>query len=787
MNRSWFTTLMILAILITTRAYGDWKKVETLPPGYEDNYWLEIWALPSDDNYIWISGFNGKILRSTDRGKTWAGTTIKNVDQLESIHFTSKKIGYTSGNKNGYFFMYKSTDGGASWFDVSPDPLHETPFWGNYFYDDNYGILVGGYCGVQYFFLTRNGGRNWNVQTYKQANTKMSDVVIYSPTGKAYAVSSGYIWSSDNGGASWNIFTKTGGNDWQEDIHIYGNTILIPFSGGCDGGDDNNSGIRTSTDFGKTWKQFKTTAAMYGSFLIDSLRGWACGLRDNLWYTSDGGDTWELRNCGIEPENVNLDDMLFLDDSTGWVVGEGIYERHFYDTLAPEIYTPGPMDFCGDADVKIYLKDAGKYTHIRWSDGSSGDSISVNKTGNYWVTVWDVKCNVARSDSLSFTVYPPPDVSILNNGPVYLCDGESAVLEAYSDSKNFQWSTGDTTQTIEVSKSGTYDVTVLDSNGCTNTAEIDVIVRPLPEPKISQIGDTVICKDDTFYLLADDGYTSYQWYSINNDTNLLSTNRRLSISESGEYYVRVVDQYGCEGVSDISAINIVHDSNRVEALLDVDKGYLYFDTVGLHELKCLPARIKNVTDQPFTITDAYVYRNIFFSIPQSQFPLTILPGETVDMDICYSPGELGPDRDTVLIGDVCSPHKIPLAAVGGPNMLYGTGRCNQPVMITSTQIAGRKYIRVNNPYPNPASTNVNLQYSMFVPAGADNTVITGLYSIFGEKAAVGSINMTGSRTEEKGTVESGSIYFGISGLPRGSYYIKVQYGPDIFTYPVTIL
>ncbi len=305
---------------------SGWIKVTNIPSTYSSCYWLEMYFLPSDPNYGWVCGFEGAVLRTTDGGNSWRGTTILNSSsndqgkQLESIQFISKDVGYTSGP----YGIYKSTDGGATWKSVSN--IKFTSIWGISFTDENNGVAVGEGCsGLQRFFRTTNGGNNWY---YSQSNIEasgMSDVILYDSKGIGYAVSSGYIWNTSDGGYNWSVMSQSGDNDWQEDLAISGNSILVPFAGECGGYNIEKSGLRMTTDFGKTWKETSVPYSMFGCFLLDEKHGWAAGYNGSVYYTSDGGQGWVLDNNGVDSA-MDMDDIFFINDTTGWLVGnKGIY------------------------------------------------------------------------------------------------------------------------------------------------------------------------------------------------------------------------------------------------------------------------------------------------------------------------------------------------------------------------------------------------------------------------------------------------------------------------------
>lgn len=51
---------------------------------------------------------------------------------------------------------------------------------------------------------------------------------------------------------------------------------------------------------------------------IDEQTGWAVGDRGVIWHTPDGGKSWKLQDAGV---NCRLESVHFLDRQTGWIVG----------------------------------------------------------------------------------------------------------------------------------------------------------------------------------------------------------------------------------------------------------------------------------------------------------------------------------------------------------------------------------------------------------------------------------------------------------------------------------
>ncbi len=105
-----------------------------------------------------------------------------------------------------------------------------------------------------------------------------------------------------------------------------------------------------------------------------------------------------------------------------------------------------------------------------WSNGSIFNHISVSSEGLYFITVTDM-CGNAIVDSVNLFHFVVPQVDL---GPdIYFNQGDTVELDA-GNWETYLWSTGETTQSIQVSEAGTYTVSITDQNGCSNHDEINV-------------------------------------------------------------------------------------------------------------------------------------------------------------------------------------------------------------------------------------------------------------------------------------------------------------------------
>lgn len=124
------------------------------------------------------------------------------------------------------------------------------------------------------------------------------------------------------------------------------------------------------------------------------------------------------------------------------------------------------------------------------------------------------------------------------------CAGESAVLAVPAGFSSYVWSSGATTNSLNVSADGVYSITVTDATyGCAATAQSTVTVHDLPQPTIA--GDTQITEGSTGNLETSSSYASYLWSNG-------STAPSISVTEGGTYAVTVSNEYQCIGTDAVT-------------------------------------------------------------------------------------------------------------------------------------------------------------------------------------------------------------------------------------------
>ncbi|MBN4062414.1 hypothetical protein JYU20_04375, partial [Bacteroidales bacterium AH-315-I05] len=218
----------------------------------------------------------------------------------------------------------------------------------------------------------------------------------------------------------------------------------------------------------------------------------------------------------------------------------------------PTITASGPTTFC--AGDSVIITASGSTGNVWSPGGETTQSITVTSSGSYYVTETDGNGCVNSSSSIVVTVNSlPPTPTITASGPTSFCIGDSVTLTSSSATGNV-WSSGETTQSITVNTSGSYDVTVTDGNGCSATsAATTVAVNSLPTADAGP--DVNIVAGDSTTLSASGGI-SYSWSPTTDLSNPNIANPVASPLATTTYTVTITDGNGCTGTDSVT-VNVI--------------------------------------------------------------------------------------------------------------------------------------------------------------------------------------------------------------------------------------
>jgi gliding motility-associated-like protein len=240
-----------------------------------------------------------------------------------------------------------------------------------------------------------------------------------------------------------------------------------------------------------------------------------------LWSTNETTPSIQVSDSGTYEVTVTID-------------GCSVIESVVYTFAEEPQFDLGPNQNLCEGENTILDASVSNNTDFSsisytWSDfngpiaGETSSTLQVTTQGTFTVEVTtttttsegvEFECITEDSITITGAVF---DVEIL--GDLTICDPfepidlEAIITGADSTSANYQWSTNESGNMIQVTESGTYTVTVT-INGCSETASADVVINFSPDTVLGP--DTVTCDLTLFELDAtplnyDGGNITYQW------------------------------------------------------------------------------------------------------------------------------------------------------------------------------------------------------------------------------------------------------------------------------------
>jgi len=394
------------------------------------------------------SGSYAIILKTSNGDYNWSvQKQIFNI-WLGSIYAIDENNLYASGNNK----IYKTSDGGSHWVDVSPNiiDVYYNSLW---FQHPDSGVVVGGYFdgivnrGI--ILKTTNGGIAWEQNLANEFNY-INDLQFLDSKTAYFRASSdtvNFFCKTEDQFETWSI--KSQSSYWINSYRcLDGSTVYAAFS---DGITQNN--IKKSIDDGVTWQdvqsfQFPVNKIYFNEsgegfllggfwgtsiicksttkwmdweilkltypfqdiyfidkdvgFLVGGIQGLHLESAADIFFTSDGGKTWEFRYSagggsfsggGIFKTSVFVNNLTgFCLTGFGWGLGfSKIYKTTDSGNNWSQIYDFSPdlngYSFSGN-DFYFRNEQIG-WAVGRYSDSSSGAGIlQTTDSGEHWNITW---------------------------------------------------------------------------------------------------------------------------------------------------------------------------------------------------------------------------------------------------------------------------------------------------------------------------------------------------------------------------------------------------------------
>ena len=226
-----------------------------------------------------------------------------------------------------------------------------------------------------------------------------------------------------------------------------------------------------------------------------------------------------------------------LTDATGCVIVSNTVEVMQYNT--PYIIASPSTVICPGEPITIAaITNVGSV--VDWHPPLSGhDSIQIiTEPGVYTASI--TSCGIITEVEIVITATSLTNI-ISTSGPVDFCSGSSVTLTACSGGAMYQWSNDSIGNSISVNQSGTYTVTVMDIDGCSESAiPITVNVTQI-DPPVAH--DTTVCYGSTITLHATSADT-IKWFSMAEGGVPINTGSNFTtppVTDDTTYFVQSED------------------------------------------------------------------------------------------------------------------------------------------------------------------------------------------------------------------------------------------------------
>jgi hypothetical protein len=304
------------------------------------------------------------------------------------------------------------------------------------------------------------------------------------------------------------------------------------------------------------------------------------------------------------------------------------------------ILLQGSSPFCEGDSVAITVFNAGNYISFDWNTGDTTSIIWADSAGIYHVNVTDSNGCVSHCPSIALLTLDAPDAL---NDTLYVCNLDTLILDA-GIADTYTWSTGDTTQTINITMPGIYTVQACNTNIAVCCVS-DTFVVILDDFSFN-IPDTIVCSELSTIITSPLVSSSYLWSTG-------STNSTTAITQSGSYWLTLISSNGC----------LYTDSFNVSYFPNIDPGFSFADTVCTSDtISCFYPNVddSSITHHWIININGFEFHS-YVSSPCLQFPNSgVVTVTHIISNACY-------ENDTTVLINVVEPIEDGCITIIGQN------------------------------------------------------------------------------------------------------------------------
>lgn len=198
---------------------------------------------------------------------------------------------------------------------------------------------------------------------------------------------------------------------------------------------------------------------------------------------------------------------------------------------SPPIEVPDSITSC----QTVLLDYSNESFQISWDTGENSNLISFDESGDYMFTITN-EMGCTSESQININIVEELELNLGED--IVSCT--NVILETGLNNLEYNWSSGQTQNQIEITQTGNYIVTVTDPSGCSVIDEINVTINEALNFELGE--DIVSCSEVTIGSQLAEG--SHLWSNG-------STANNITVEDSGTYTLEVTSDFGCVSMDTI--------------------------------------------------------------------------------------------------------------------------------------------------------------------------------------------------------------------------------------------
>ena len=267
--------------------------------------------------------------------------------------------------------------------------------------------------------------------------------------------------------------------------------------------------------------------------------------KDGNWLSAETGSSLSTNTAGTY--------YAYIYDACQNVTTDNLVITTGQAPAAPTISSSNGLLLCDGASTVLSTSPSGGGT-INWSNGQTGNSITVSSPGTYYAYEVNSCGTSANSNSITITTSNTPSApNVSSSNGTLLCNAASTTLSSSPTAGGvIHWSTGVTGNSITVSSADNYYAYEVNSCGTSaNSNIISISISNTPSaPSISSTNGNNLCNGASTILNGSPSAGGTIHWSTG------ETGNTITVSSAGNYYAYEVNSCGTSANSNTINITI---------------------------------------------------------------------------------------------------------------------------------------------------------------------------------------------------------------------------------------